>query len=62
LVIQQERHLNEDMGMDTKIMINSVNQKINKSNNTSQGGHSYGRGRGQHYGKQVFLLPQDESH
>jgi len=40
------------MGMDTKIMINNVNQRINnKTNNTSQGWHSYGRGRGQNYGK-----------
>ncbi|XP_068498682.1 uncharacterized protein [Phaseolus vulgaris] len=52
LVLQHERHLNEGMGVDTKIMFNSANQKINKSNNTSQGGRSYGRGRGKNYGKQ----------
>ena len=53
LVLQQERHLNEGMGLDTKITINSANQRINnKTNNTNQGWCRYGRGRGKNYGKQ----------
>ena len=54
LVLQQERHLNESMGTDTKVLINSANQQRtnNKTNNGNHGWRNYGRGRGKNYGNQ----------
>jgi len=55
LVLQQERHLSESIGMDTKILANSIDQqhqKISKTSNHGQGWRNYGRGRGKGYGKQ----------
>jgi len=54
LVLQQERHLNESMGINTKVLINSANQQRtnNKTNNGNHGWRNYGRGRGKNYGKQ----------
>jgi len=34
LVLQQERHLNEGMWMDTKIMVNNASQRINNKTTT----------------------------
>jgi len=53
LVLQQERHLNESMGIDTKVLINSANQQRTKkkTNNGNHGWRNYGRGRGKNYGK-----------
>ena len=55
-VLQQERHLNENIGIDTKISINNANQQNQRTNNkTSNVGHgwrNYGRGKGKNYGKQ----------
>ena len=53
-VLQQERHLNESIGLDTKILANSTDQKYERTSKTSnhgQGCCNYGRGRVKSYGK-----------
>jgi len=45
LVLQQERHLNKNIGINTKILLNSVNHHSQRTNNkVNHGWRNQGRG------------------
>ena len=56
LVLQQERHMNKNIGIDTKLLLNSVNHQSQRTNNkVNHGWRNQGKGRGKNYGKQCFF-------
>jgi len=57
LVLQQERHMNKNIGIDTKLLLNSVNHQSQRTNNkVNHGWRNQGKGRGKNYGSNAFSV------